>query len=75
MGNRSLVAPPWPSSNEEYWHTKITGNAQRDANNAEMLINAGWKVITVWECELKKSTVEERLCKLQKEIVGRTGPK
>lgn len=65
----------WPSSNEEYWHTKITGNAQRDAKNAEMLTNAGWKVITVWECELKKATVEERLGKLQKEIVGRTGSK
>lgn len=65
----------WPSSNAEYWHTKITGNAQRDAKNAEMLTNAGWKVITVWECELKKATVEKRLGKLQKEIVGRTGSK
>lgn len=61
----------WPSSNAEYWKKKITGNIRRDKENMEKLQAEGWKVITVWECELKKRVRAERLVHLIEEINGR----
>ena len=57
-----------PKSNLEYWKPKIRRNVERDQNNYQKLIDAGWKVIIVWECELKKKTLEERLEALCNEI-------
>lgn len=59
----------WPSSNQTYWKAKITGNVERDQKNALLLQSQGWKVIVVWECELKKAVREERLSKLCGEIL------
>lgn len=56
-----------PKSNVEFWEEKINRNKERDRKNYDMLKNLGWKVITVWECELKKSR-EERLEHLLMEI-------
>lgn len=57
-----------PRSNQDYWKPKIERNIERDAENKQKLEAAGWKVIVVWECELKKSLVDERLSLLCKEI-------
>lgn len=45
----------WPTSNKEYWYSKLTKNAYRDVRNEQKLHEQGWDVLTVWECELKKS--------------------
>lgn len=45
----------WPSSNKEYWHTKISRNVDNDEKNYSLLENKGWKVLTVWECQLTKN--------------------
>lgn len=58
----------WPSSNPEYWTSKIQKNVERDQKNTEALKVSGWNVIIVWECELKKAMAEERLSRLCKEI-------
>jgi DNA mismatch endonuclease, patch repair protein len=42
-----------PKSRVEYWAHKIAQNKARDALKADLLQSAGWKVITVWQCELK----------------------
>lgn len=60
----------WPSSNQEYWKPKIQHNVERDKQNIAALHNLGWSVITVWECELKKSIRDERLKQLCLEIKG-----
>lgn len=57
-----------PRSNQEYWKPKIERNIQRDAENQRKLETDGWKVIVVWECELKKRIAEERLSRLCEEI-------
>ena len=57
-----------PRSNEEYWKPQIERNIKRDAENKQKLEAAGWNVIIVWECELKKRTSEERLSRLCNEI-------
>lgn len=57
-----------PRSNQEYWKPKIERNIQRDVENQQKLESDGWKVILVWECELKKRIAEERLSRLCEEI-------
>lgn len=58
----------WPSSNEQYWVPKITGNVERDLKNHQLLKEQGWKVIIVWECELKKNMFGETIGKLIAEL-------
>lgn len=47
-----------PTTKVEFWNNKLDKNIARDAVNIELLKKASWKVITVWECELKKNNIE-----------------
>lgn len=60
----------WPATNLDYWKPKIERNVERDQLNYQLLKAQGWSVIVVWECELKKKSVAERLNKLCMEIKG-----
>ncbi len=51
----------WPRSNKEFWKKKIQGTVERDLRNKASLSNAGWHVITIWECELKPEKRESTL--------------
>lgn len=42
-----------PKDNAEYWAGKIARNRARDAANLQKLDALGWRVLTLWECELK----------------------
>src|SRR5437868_5155883 len=42
-----------PKANRDYWLAKVGRNRARDAKNAAALSEAGWRVETIWECELK----------------------
>lgn len=42
-----------PSSNTKYWLAKLDRNQSRDAANRRRLRNLGWRVLVIWECELK----------------------
>lgn len=42
-----------PMANREYWLVKIGRNRARDASALEALRGLGWRVETVWECELR----------------------
>ena len=57
-----------PKSNTEYWSNKINRNVERDLVNAEKLKLLGWRVITIWECRLKKNTISNTLERLVNEI-------
>lgn len=43
-----------PKSNTEFWKEKLGKNVTNDSKNIEKLSSMGWKVITLWECELEK---------------------
>lgn len=43
----------WPGTREEFWRSKITANVERDERNRRALLDAGWRVAVVWECQLK----------------------
>jgi DNA mismatch endonuclease (patch repair protein) len=42
-----------PKSRLDFWRPKLEGNRKRDEKNKRVLHREGWKVLTVWECELK----------------------
>lgn len=44
-----------PKSKLDYWEPKLKRNVERDAINCDLLKKSGWKVINIWECELKKN--------------------
>ena len=43
-----------PKTNIEFWQNKITANVRRDKANQDDMAKLGWKVLVVWECEIKK---------------------
>ena len=60
----------WPKINAEFWKEKITGNIQRDKHNHQLLANQGWRVIEIWECQLKRSVADNTLQNLVLQIIG-----
>lgn len=48
-----------PKTNVEFWSTKIANNRERDLRDYEYLESRGWRVIVVWECELKRGVLED----------------
>ncbi|MCO8029439.1 very short patch repair endonuclease [Brevundimonas diminuta] len=50
-----------PKDNADYWIAKIDRNRARDARVADELAAAGWRVLTLWECDLRQLGWEERL--------------
>ncbi|MCK4782312.1 MAG: DNA mismatch endonuclease Vsr [Desulfobacteraceae bacterium] len=58
-----------PKSNISFWEQKLTSNVQRDKKHRKELRKMGWKVIVVWECELKK---QEKLSKRLKKALPLT---
>ena len=42
-----------PASRLDYWGPKLEGNVRRDAEKDATLVALGWRLLVVWECELK----------------------
>jgi len=59
-----------PKVRLEFWENKFNRNKQRDILNVQKLEALGWRVIVVWECELRKPLRDERLERLYNEIIG-----
>jgi DNA mismatch endonuclease (patch repair protein) len=47
-----------PKTNIEFWLKKLTGNRIRDMETEFKLTSEGWKVIKLWQCDLKKRFYE-----------------
>ena len=56
-----------PKTRTKWWIEKINKTKRRDQTNYKKLSETNWKVIVIWECELKNNP-ENRLEKLIKEI-------
>ena len=57
-----------PKTNTQWWQDKIEGTKQRDDKNYQKLREAGWNVIVLFECELKKEQIDQRLSSLVGEL-------
>ncbi len=44
-----------PKSRLDFWLPKLKANKRRDLENQEKLIGLGWRVLVIWECEVKDS--------------------
>lgn len=54
-----------PAQNSDYWQKKIARNVARDVRVTQELTEKGWRVLRVWECELKQPAhFVERVTKL-----------
>jgi DNA mismatch endonuclease (patch repair protein) len=48
----------WPSSNQAFWREKIEGNVRRDRRTKTALRRSGWRVLVIWECQLKSTSYQ-----------------
>lgn len=57
-----------PQTRTDWWMNKISGNIQKDGENFDLLSDLGWKIVTIFECELKKEKLSYTLNKLLDEL-------
>jgi DNA mismatch endonuclease, patch repair protein len=51
-----------PQSNQTYWLPKLERNRMRDEHHLRSLTDAGWRVLVIWECELKdENSLRDRI--------------
>ncbi len=71
-GHKKCKASTLPETRKEFWTNKIKANIDRDKRNIKELRKLGWKIITIWQCEIKTSDKrEKRFKKLIKQIEER----
>lgn len=52
--HRNCALARLPKSNRDFWLAKLEANRKRDVLIQRALRRAGWRVLTIWECELPK---------------------
>ena len=57
-----------PKTNTDFWVAKVARNQERDQETWRQLEAKGWRVIIVWECELKKPNLEKTVDRVVAEI-------
>lgn len=43
----------WPATRPEFWREKISRNHERDVAAVQVLTEAGWRILVVWECAMR----------------------
>ena len=58
-----------PETRKEFWQNKIDTNIARDKKNRQDLEKLGWKVLVIWQCELKNKKIRaEKLKETEQKI-------
>ena len=63
-GHKRCPRSKRPTTNVSFWNKKLDANKERDSRFLRKLRRLGWKVLVVWECEIKKP--EKLLLKLER---------
>jgi len=50
-----------PKSNTDFWIAKVQRNQARDQQEYKALHDAGWQVVVIWECQLKKAVLDDTM--------------
>jgi len=61
-----------PKTQADWWREKIYATKERDQRVVKELEGLGWRVISVWECELKTDLVKETLTRLKGTLLDMT---
>lgn len=56
-----VCSKQYPKSNRSYWMPKLRANVERDKRKEKELRKAGWKVLVIWEHELKSGKLPLRV--------------
>lgn len=59
-----------PKTRTEFWLEKFERNARNDELHRQQLEDMGWKVITIWECQLKRDSFETTLSSVENVILN-----
>jgi DNA mismatch endonuclease (patch repair protein) len=54
-----------PKTRTEFWKAKIDANSERDARKESQLRAMGWRVETIWECQLRGKDPEKRAAQVE----------
>lgn len=54
-GHKKCSRAVRPESNKAFWSAKLDKNIVRDRKNVRALISLGWKVLIIWQCEIKNA--------------------
>lgn len=60
-GHENCKKNKLPATNTTWWKEKIEGNIKNDIKNHTLLREAGYKVIVIWECEIKNKLILDRV--------------
>ncbi len=72
-GHKDCKPAHLPATNLDYWERKIADNVERDERKRQELEKLGYKVLVVWQCQLKTKVRSDNLEKLYSDIInGRT---
>lgn len=69
-GHKGCKYSHLPSSNFEYWEKKIADNIERDERKKRELEGLGYRVLIIWQCQLKSNSKIETLEALYHNIVN-----
>ena len=73
-GEACGIRPGKPRTNPAQWEAKLQGNVARDERHRLALEAAGWRVLVVWECELRKRERGATLHRLTNELLAGDEP-
>ncbi len=59
-----------PKTRTEWWLNKINGNVANDVKAVKALKKMGWRVILLWECDLRGKNIEKFFAKLPGKIIS-----
>jgi DNA mismatch endonuclease, patch repair protein len=57
-----------PKQNRSFWKKKFAANRLRDSRKAAALRRLGFRVLTVWECELRRPNVRKRITRFARSL-------
>ncbi|WP_300868771.1 very short patch repair endonuclease [uncultured Alistipes sp.] len=69
-GHKGCKYSHLPSTNIEYWEKKIADNLERDERKTRELEKLGYRILIVWQCQLKPNIKIETLETLYHNIVN-----
>ncbi len=55
-----------PRANRPYWAAKFDRTVARDRRNRRKLSAAGWRVLTVWECQTRPARIEKLRARIER---------
>ena len=60
--------PSRPKTHPEFWEEKFARNRARDERNVRLLMETGWTVLVVWECQLKRERFDATMARIVAEV-------